>query len=70
MITGSPLTPYSCCHDQLEQEEEDDEQREERNSQLYDFFHSIAGDNFEIDAFELKGVLTQVFQNGRTWFGK
>ena len=49
---------------QFSHEEEEEEQREERNSQLYDFFKSIAGENFEIDAFELKSVLAQVFQNG------
>jgi len=48
---------------QFAHEEEEEEEREERNSQLYDFFKSIAGENFEIDAFELKSVLTQVFQN-------
>ena len=50
---------------QIDNEDEEEEQKEERNSQLHDFFHTIAGDNFEIDAFELQGVLTQVFQNGK-----
>ena len=49
---------------QFQREEEDDDEKQEKNSKLYEFFKSIAGDNFEIDAFELCSVLTQVFQNG------
>ena len=56
-----PLSPL-----QLEHEEEDDDQKTERHSQLYDFFQAVAGENFEIDAFELKGVLTEVFKNGES----
>ena len=36
----------------------------EKMRSLRDFFRQLAGDDMEIDAFELLGVLNKVFQKG------
>jgi len=51
------------AHKKMNPPDEDEEARDEKDSKLLGFFKSVAGDNFEIDAFELKEVLQQVFQN-------